>query len=145
MAPLITGSTVKDFLSRKFDYVVVGGGTAGLVVATRLSENPNVSVGVLEGGGSAQGLEMVDIPGNYGLSIGTEYDWKFETAPQIALAGRVIPIPRGKALGGTSMLNFMTWNRPSKEDLDAWRDLGNPGWGWDDVLWVPRVDPNAST
>lgn len=122
------------FCSRKYDYIVVGGGTAGLVVAARLSENPALTVGVLEAGPAALGLESIDIPGLYGQALGTDYDWKFQTTPQVGLGGRTLDWPRGKVLGGTSALNFMTWNRACREDYDAWRDLGNEGWGWDDLL-----------
>ncbi|KAI0182221.1 hypothetical protein EV127DRAFT_73244 [Xylaria flabelliformis] len=123
-----------DFLARKFDYLIVGGGTAGLVVAARLSENPALTVGVLEAGPVAVDIEAIDVPGLYGQALGTDYDWNFETVPQRGLGGRTLAWPRGKVLGGTSALNFMTWNRASREDYDAWRDLGNEGWGWDDLL-----------
>lgn len=123
-----------DFCARKYDYIVVGGGTAGLVVAARLSENPALTVGVLEAGPVAVGLETIDIPGLYGQALGTDYDWKFQTTPQVGLGGRTLDWPRGKVLGGTSALNFMTWNRACREDYDAWRNLGNEGWGWDDLL-----------
>jgi choline dehydrogenase-like flavoprotein len=134
MSNHIDGTTVEDFLHQKFDFVVVGGGTAGLALATRLSENAGITVGVLECGGSARGDDAVDIPGNYGLTFGTKYDWNFTTVPQKGLGGRIVHFPRGKVLGGTSALNFMTWNRPNKEDFDAWRDLGDAGWGWDEIL-----------
>jgi choline dehydrogenase-like flavoprotein len=126
--------TPDPFCGQPIDYLVVGGGTAGLVVATRLSENPNITVGVLEAGPAAFGEPLIDIPGRFGESLGTKYDWKFETTPQPGLGGRKLPWPRGKVLGGTSALNFMTWNRGCKEDYDAWRALGNEGWGWDDLL-----------
>ena len=134
-----------DFSRRKFDFIVVGGGTAGLTVAARLSENSNVTVGVLEAGGSAEDDEIVNIPGYYGRGLGTRYDWKFETVPQKGLGDRIVPVPRGKVLGGTSALNFMTWNRPNKEDFDAWVDLGNAGWGWDDILQVSCHPRKANT
>jgi choline dehydrogenase-like flavoprotein len=133
-APKIPLTTTADFLARRFDYLVVGGGTAGLVVAARLSEDPGLTVGVLEAGPVALGIETIDIPGLYGDALGTKYDWQFETVPQPGLEGRSLPWPRGKVLGGTSALNFMTWNRASRQDYDAWRDLGNEGWGWDDLL-----------
>lgn len=132
--PQIPTTTTADFLARRFDYLVVGGGTAGLVVAARLSEDPSLTVGVLEAGSVAIGTEAIDIPGLYGQALGTKYDWQFETVPQPGLEGRSLPWPRGKVLGGTSALNFMTWNRASRQDYDAWRDLGNEGWGWDDLL-----------
>ena len=118
-----------------FDFIVVGGGTAGLAVASRLAENTSFSVGVLEAGGPApSGLDDIDIPAHYGRALGGQYDWRFETVPQEGLGGRKLPWPRGKVLGGTSALNFMTWNRASRQDYDAWEALGNRGWGWDDLL-----------
>lgn len=128
--------SAEDFANCKFDYLVVGGGTAGLVVAARLSEDPSITVGVLEAGSGGVGDPAIDVPGLYGSTLGTEYDWQFETVPQPGLAGRRLPWPRGKVLGGTSALNFMTWNRPSRDDFDAWERLGNVGWGWDGLLSV---------
>jgi choline dehydrogenase-like flavoprotein len=78
----------------------------------------------------------IDVPGRYGETIGSPYDWQFKTTLQAALGRREIPWTRGKILGGSSALNFMTWNRPNREDLDAWEALGNKGWGWDDMLYV---------
>lgn len=127
---------VKSFLAHKFTHLVVGGGTAGLVVAARLSENPNITVGVLEAGSAAFDEPRINIPGRFGESLGTEYDWQFETTPQAGLNGRKLPWPRGKVLGGTSALNFMTWNRGCREDYDAWQKLGNEGWGWEALLYV---------
>lgn len=124
----------ESFCSQPFDYLIVGGGTAGLVVATRLSENPNIRVGVLEAGPAAFDEPLINIPGRFGESLGTKYDWKFETTPQAGIGGRQLPWPRGKVLGGTSALNFMTWNRGCREDYDAWEALGNGGWGWNDLL-----------
>ena len=129
--PIITPA---EFLKREFDYRVVGGGTAGLAVAARLTEDPNITVGVLEAGPAVSDDAAVNIPGCYGASLGTDIDWKFQTTPQPGLSGRVLEWPRGKVLGGTSALNFMTWNRGNREDYDAWEKLGNPGWGWDDLL-----------
>ena len=128
--------SVVEFTSHKFDYLVVGGGTAGLVVAARLSEDPSLTVGVLEAGPLVLGDPEIDIPGLYGATLGSKYDWQFETVPQPGIAGRQLPWPRGKLLGGTSALNFMTWNRPSRDDFDAWERLGNEGWGWDGLLSV---------
>lgn len=129
-------TTATNFAGRKFDYLVVGGGTAGLVVAARLSEDPSITVGVLEAGSVGVGDPDIDVPGLYGSTLGTKYDWQYETVPQPGLAGRRLPWPRGKVLGGTSALNFMTWNRPSRDDFDAWERLGNTGWGWDGLLSV---------
>jgi choline dehydrogenase-like flavoprotein len=134
--PTIPQLVASDFVSRKFDYLIVGGGTAGLAVAARLSEDPTLTVGVLEAGPAGLGERTIEIPGLYGGTLGTNHDWQFETVPQPGLAGRRLPWPRGKILGGTSAINFMTWNRASREDYDAWEQLGNPGWDWDHLLSV---------
>ncbi|KAI1385500.1 GMC oxidoreductase [Hypoxylon trugodes] len=123
--------TPEDFAARDFDYLILGGGTAGLALAARLSEDPNVIVGVLEAGPNGLGDDTIDEPGKYNA---LKYDWKFETTPQQGLGGRSLAWPRGKVLGGSSALNLMTWNRASKEDYDAWEKLGNKGWGWDSLL-----------
>ncbi|KAJ6780057.1 hypothetical protein PWT90_01229 [Aphanocladium album] len=122
------------FLKQRFDYIVVGGGTAGLAVAARLAERQDLQIGVLEAGRSTEQDENVTVPAFYGRAISGENDWCFQTAPQAGLAGRRLPWPRGKALGGTSSLNFMTWVRASRADYDAWEALGNTGWGWDSLL-----------
>ena len=122
------------FSQISFDYLVVGGGTAGLVVAARLSEDPAITVGVLEAGSAFFDKPAINVPGRYGETLGTLEDWQYETVPQRGLGDRSLQWPRGKVLGGTSALNFMTWNRPNREDVDAWKELGNDGWGWDDLL-----------
>ncbi|EAQ88639.1 hypothetical protein CHGG_05258 [Chaetomium globosum CBS 148.51] len=124
----------EDFAKRKFDFIIVGGGTAGLAVAARLSEHPGFTVGVLEAGSPAVGDNAVEFPGLAGRALGTPLDWGFETVPQKFLGGRRLPWARGKVLGGSSALNYMTWNRAARQDYDDWRDLGNPGWGWDNLL-----------
>jgi choline dehydrogenase-like flavoprotein len=129
--------TLLQFAALNLDYLIIGGGTAGLVVAARLSENPEINVGIIEAGPSAlskDGNEVINVPGRYGESIGSEYDWKFHTTSQKGLGGRSLAWPRGRVLGGTSALNFMAWNRGHREDYDAWEKLGNRGWGWDDLL-----------
>lgn len=129
--PTISAS---GFSTTRFDYLIVGGGTAGLVVAARLSDNPDITVGVLEAGPRAFDDPLINVPGRWGESIGGQYDWKFEIAPQPGLNGRRLAWPRGRVLGGTSALNFMTWTRGNREDYDAWEELGNEGWGWDGML-----------
>lgn len=132
-------TTAEDFSERRFDFVIIGGGTAGLVVAYRLSERSDLKIGILEAGPDAQGNEQVDIPGLFGSTIGSDLDWRMETIPQPGLSGRRIPWTRGKVLGGTSALNFLGWNRASRHDYDAWAELGCTGWGWDDLLSVLRI------
>ncbi|KAI1136508.1 GMC oxidoreductase [Hypoxylon sp. FL0543] len=122
------------FAAQNFDYLVIGGGTAGLAVAARLSEDPSRLVGVVEAGPAAPDEEKIRNPGQVLQALGTKYDWQFETVPQAGLGGRTVEWPRGKVLGGTSALNLMTWNRGNKEDYDAWEKLGNKGWGWDGLL-----------
>ncbi|KAL7951246.1 GMC oxidoreductase [Trichoderma barbatum] len=126
--------SIEGFIRQSFDFLVIGGGTAGLAVASRLAEDGQYTVGVLEAGGTANGRDDVEIPGHLARSIGSDIDWKFQTAPQAGLGGRVVSWPRGKALGGSSAINFMTWTRGSKEDYDGWEALGSPGWGWDGLL-----------
>ena len=128
--------TAEDFAKKSFDFLVVGGGTAGLAVAARLSEHPHLTVGVLEAGSPAIAVDDVDLPGLAGRALGGDLDWCFNTVSQPGLQGRGLPYARGKVFGGSSALNYMTWNRAARQDYDGWRDLGNPGWGWDDLLSV---------
>ncbi|KAF9510521.1 GMC oxidoreductase [Hydnum rufescens UP504] len=114
-----------------FDYIVVGGGTAGLVVATRLSEDASVTVGVIEAGGYHPEEPLINVPGYFGRSLGNPtFDWAFLTVPQKHANDRAIFNPRGKLLGGSSALNFMTLGRASKEEYDALESLGSKGWNW---------------
>ncbi|KAF2838217.1 GMC oxidoreductase [Patellaria atrata CBS 101060] len=127
-------TTVDDFCARKFDYVICGGGTAGLVVAARLSQDSNIQVGVLEAGTDGIDDPIIYVPGRFGEAIGTKYDWAWKTVPQPGLGGRQLDYARGKVLGGSSAINFFTWMRGNREDYDAWEELGNEGWGWESLL-----------
>ncbi|MHA7856469.1 MAG: GMC family oxidoreductase [Henriciella sp.] len=121
-----------------YDYVIAGAGSAGCVVANRLSENPKNKVLLLEAGGKDNWI-WFHIPVGYLFAIGNpRSDWMFETTSQPGLNDRKLNYPRGKVLGGSSAINAMITMRGQAEDYDHWRDLGLPGWGWDDVLPVFR-------
>ena len=117
-----------------YDYIIVGAGSAGCVLANRLSADPNVSVLLLEAGGKDDYI-WTKIPVGYLYCIGNpKVDWGFKTEPEPGLNGRAIDYPRGKVLGGCSSINGMIYMRGQARDYDYWAQLGNPGWGWDDVL-----------
>ncbi|KAJ5533501.1 aryl-alcohol dehydrogenase [Penicillium frequentans] len=113
-----------------YDFVIIGGGTAGLVVASRLSEDPSTSVLVLEAGADLTADPRVNIPIFYAALIGSDADWKFHSSPQSGLNGRVLGLNQGKALGGSSSLNAHVFVPPFKGVVDSWEALGNPGWNW---------------
>ncbi|RSM11332.1 hypothetical protein CDV31_006885 [Fusarium ambrosium] len=118
----------------EYDYVVVGGGTSGLTVANRLSENPGVTVLVLEAGDFDANEDFLTIPGLAGGAVGTKYDWNRTYVATEAVNGRTLPAPLGKVVGGSTKLNQMTFNRGSSSDYDRWVELGNEGWGWEALL-----------
>lgn len=112
------------------DYIIIGGGTSGLVVANRLSENPDVQVLVLEAGKDLSADPRVNIPALFTTLAGSDADWQYKSVPQPSLEGRSIPEPQGKALGGSSAINGQAFIAPAQSDIDAWEKLGNPGWNW---------------
>jgi choline dehydrogenase-like flavoprotein len=118
----------------RFDYVIVGGGSAGCVLAARLSEDPAVKVALLEAG-PVDGSVLIHCPAGLAvLAKNGQANWKLDTAPQPGLGGRKGYQPRGKVLGGSSSVNAMVYARGHRSDYDHWASLGNTGWSWDDVL-----------
>jgi choline dehydrogenase len=117
-----------------FDFIVIGAGSAGCVLANRLSEDPANKVLLLEAGGRDSN-PWIHLPIGYYRTISDErIGWGYQTEPEPALNGRRIAWPRGKVLGGSSSINGLVYIRGQKEDFDHWRQLGNPGWSYDDVL-----------
>jgi choline dehydrogenase-like flavoprotein len=118
-----------------FDYVIIGGGPAGLIVANRLTANPDITVAVIEAGASAYtNPNVTNLPrsiAEFSPGLGTQIDWSYTSAPQKYTLNRTIPYSAGKALGGTTTINGMTYLRAEKAQIDAWEQLGNEGWNWD--------------
>jgi choline dehydrogenase len=116
------------------DFIIVGAGSAGCALAARLSEDPHVSVALLEAGHRSLN-PWLHVPIGYFKTVSDpRHDWRFQTEPEPMLEGRQVPQPRGKGLGGSSLLNGMLYVRGHRKDYDRWAALGNPGWDWDSVL-----------
>ena len=117
-----------------FDYIIVGAGTSGCLLANRLSADPAVRVLLLEAGGRDD-WHWIHIPVGYLYCIGNpRTDWCYRTQPDPGIAGRSLGYPRGRVLGGSSSINGMIYMRGQRADYDGWAAMGNPGWSWDDVL-----------
>src|SRR5690606_19785664 len=113
-----------------FDYVIVGAGTAGCVLAARLSEDRRQRVCLIEAGGSER-HPFIAIPAAVGAAITSRrFGWGLSTAPQGKLNGRRIPLPRGKVIGGSGSINGMAYYRGPAKDFDDWAAMGNPGWSY---------------
>lgn len=127
-----------------WDYIVIGAGSAGCAVARRLSDDPSLRVLLIEAGSAFTNF-WSKVPAGMAMLIGDErFDWRYMTEPVPALNGRRIPWPRGKTLGGSSAINGMVYTRGNRRDYEHWASLGNPGWGWDDVLpYFRRMEDNS--
>ncbi len=120
-------------MSTNYDYVIVGAGSAGCMLAARLSEDPSVRVLLLEAGGKDSALK-IKIPAAFPQQFHTKLDWDFATEPEPHVDGRSLFVPRGKALGGSSSMNAMLYVRGRPLDYDSWAAQGAPGWSYADVL-----------
>jgi len=118
----------------EFDYVIIGAGSAGSVLANRLGEDPSSRILVIEAGGSEKSI-FVDMPAALSIPMNTErFNWGMKTEPEPALGGRQVNLPRGKGLGGSSSINGMCWVRGNPMDYELWEALGADGWRWSNVL-----------
>jgi choline dehydrogenase-like flavoprotein len=118
----------------EYDYIIIGAGSSGCIIANRLSADPSARVLLLEAGGNDNWI-WFHIPVGYLFAIGNpRADWMFRTEPEEGLNGRSLHYPRGKVIGGSSAINAMIYMRGQSADYDHWRQLGLTGWGWDDVL-----------
>jgi choline dehydrogenase len=124
---------VKDSIPSSFDYIIVGAGSTGCVLANRLSQNPNCRVLLIEAG-SRDRAPAIHQPGGLFSLWGSELDWQHSTEPQAGLNGRSILLSQGKVLGGSSSINAMIYTRGHRRDFDYWKRLGNEGWGYAEVL-----------
>jgi choline dehydrogenase-like flavoprotein len=127
-------SSTKTEFKRDFDYIVIGAGTAGCVLASRLSENSNNRVCLIEAG-SSERHPFITIPAAVGAAImSPKFGWGLSTVPQQHLNGRRVPLPRGRVIGGSGSINGMAYFRGPAKDFDDWAAMGNPGWSYADLL-----------
>jgi choline dehydrogenase-like flavoprotein len=130
----VTASIPTPAADEHFDYIIVGAGSAGCVLANRLSADPKLRVLVIEAG-SKDNWIWFHIPVGYLFAIGNpRADWRFETEIEAGLGNRALAYPRGRVIGGSSAINAMIYMHGQAADYDAWRQMGLIGWGWDDVL-----------
>lgn len=121
-------------LKSEYDYIIVGGGSSGSVLAHRLSQGGQMSVLVIEGGGTNLNQEKIFNPMVYTRNFGSDTDWGYKSVPQKALNNRVIVAPVGKIIGGGSSINATVWLKGDKADYDAWEAAAGPGWGFDSII-----------
>jgi choline dehydrogenase-like flavoprotein len=115
--------------------IIVGGGTAGSALATRLSLGlPKAKILLIEAGPAAADDLRINVPGLRGSILGSSLDWNFTTVPQSSLDGRSVDVNRGKVLGGSSAMNYLCYDRASAPEYEAWAELGNQGWGWNTMI-----------
>ncbi|MEO1451876.1 MAG: GMC family oxidoreductase N-terminal domain-containing protein, partial [Bacteroidota bacterium] len=139
LASILKGTTTMQ----RFDYIIVGAGSAGCVLAHRLSEDAGVTVALLEAGGSDRKF-FIQTPAAYSKLHYSKVDWAFKTVPQPHVANRQMHQPRGKVLGGCSSTNCMAYIRGHQSDYDHWADLGNRGWNYAEVLpYFRKAEHNA--
>ncbi|KAF2767445.1 hypothetical protein EJ03DRAFT_337672 [Teratosphaeria nubilosa] len=125
---------IDDGSNTSYDYIVVGGGTSGLVIANRLSENPDVSVLIIEAGASVYNNTNVTDVNGYGNAFGTDIDWQYQSVNQTYAGGSKQTLRAAKALGGTSTINGLAYARAQVDQIDAWEALGNEGWNWQSLF-----------
>ena len=120
--------------NKQYDYIIVGAGSAGCVMARRLIDGTNATVLILEAGGSGEGIDSIENPLRWLENIGSPHDYLYQYQPTELLDNRVIYAPRGKVLGGSGSINAMVWARGNKDDYNGWDALGNKGWDYQSVL-----------
>jgi choline dehydrogenase len=130
----IANKTEETALLTNYDYIIVGAGSAGCVIAGRLAENTNASILLLEAGGSDAGIQSIENPAQWVMNIGAPHDYFYTCAPTNLVNNRIIPLPRGKVLGGSGSINALMWARGNKADYNNWAAAGNAGWDYESVL-----------